>query len=171
MIRVVGIDVGLTGALALIERGHDFGDGNIGDRIVDAIDIPTYGEGAQKRVQVPEVKRWLIAARADFAFVESVWAMPQEGVSSAFKFGRAAGALEAVVACVGVSWRLVAPVTWKAHYKLKGPDKEPSRQLVLHRFPLSGDLFKRKLDHGRAEAVLIAIYGADLIERERGMAA
>jgi crossover junction endodeoxyribonuclease RuvC len=176
MLRVVGIDVGLLGAAALIERsqGDDLGDGQLGrrqDRIVDVIDLPTVGEDAQKRILVPELKKWLVAMHGDVAFLEDVHAMPKQGVASTFKFGRAAGAIEATVACVGLPWRLVTPVLWKRAMSLKGKDKEPSRQLVLQRFPEQTGYFTRMLDHQRAEACLIAVFGCDLIERERSQAA
>jgi hypothetical protein len=55
-------------------------------------------------------------------------------------------------------------------FSLHGPDKEPSRQLVIARLPQQTGYFARKADHGRAEAVLIALYGLDLLERERAPA-
>jgi hypothetical protein len=44
----------------------------------------------------------------------------------------------------------------KFHH-LIGADKEASRQRVLQLFPRDHALFSRKLDHQRAEAVLIAL--------------
>jgi hypothetical protein len=40
--------------------------------------------------------------------------------------------------------------------------------MVISRMPQQTNFFARKADHGRAEAVLIALYGLDLLERERG---
>jgi hypothetical protein len=36
--------------------------------------------------------------------------------------------------------------------------------------PQQTGYFARKADHGRAEPVLIALYGADILARERGLA-
>jgi hypothetical protein len=82
----------------------------------------------------------------------------------------ACGAIEATNAAAGVPSRLVSPQAWKKHFALRGPGKEPSRQLVISRLPQQTGYFARKADHGRAEAVLIALYGLDVLERERGLA-
>jgi len=161
---LIGIDPGLSGAAAIVERTDQ------ADRIVDVIDLPIVGEGARRRILVPELQRFIVAAQAEVAFIEDVHAMPREGVASAFKFGRACGAIEAVIAAVGLPSRLVQPKAWKKHHGLAGPDKEPSRQLVIARLPQQTNFFSRKADHGRAESVLIALYGLDLLERERGLA-
>jgi crossover junction endodeoxyribonuclease RuvC len=144
---IIGIDPGITGAIAVIERTDK------SECIVDVIDLPIVGDGARKRILVPELMRFITAANAAAAFIEDVHAMPREGVASAFKFGRAVRAIEATIACVAVPSRLVQPKQWKKHFSLHGPDKEPSRQLVISRLPQQTNFFARKCDHGRAEAV------------------
>jgi hypothetical protein len=44
--------------------------------------------------------------------------------------------------------------------------KREARRIAINIARQTG-FFARKADHGRAEAVLIALYGLDLIERER----
>jgi hypothetical protein len=161
---VLGLDPGLSGAAAVVERHAS------ADRIIDVVDLPTVGEGASRRIMVPALARFVIAAKADVAIIESVSAMPGQGLSSTFRFGRAVGAIEATIAAAGLPSRLVLPQAWKKHFALRGPDKEPSRQLVIARMPQQTNYFARKADHGRAEAVLIALYGLDLLERERAPA-
>jgi hypothetical protein len=55
---------------------------------------------------------------------------------------------------------IVEPSAWKKFHKLHGKDKEGSRQRALQLFPEADALLARKLDHGRAEAALLALYGA-----------
>ena len=43
--------------------------------------------------------------------------------------------------------------------EIAAEDKERSRQRALELFPAAHALFARKLDHGRAEAALLALFG------------
>jgi crossover junction endodeoxyribonuclease RuvC len=44
-------------------------------------------------------------------------------------------------------------------------DKDTSRQLAMQRFPDYAEKFVRKKDDGRAEAALIALYGAEVLNK------
>ena len=96
------------------------------------------------------------------AIVESVSAMPGQGVSSTFKFGAAYGTVRGVIAALEIPVHLVTPGKWKKHFRLSA-DKEQARALALRLFPASSQHFERKKDHGRAEAALIARYGAEAV--------
>ena len=52
------------------------------------------------------------------------------------------------------------PVTGVAAHGLRGGEKESGRQRALQLFLAAHALLTRKKDHGRAEATLIALYGA-----------
>jgi crossover junction endodeoxyribonuclease RuvC len=97
--------------------------------------------------------------RPDFAIIERVGAMPGQGVSSTFSFGKSYGVLLGVVATLQIPSALVTPGTWKRHFKLSA-DKEEARALALRQWPGRAELFARKKDHGRAEAALLALWGA-----------
>jgi len=56
----------------------------------------------------------------------------------------------------------VTPAVWKKHFKLS-KNKGVSRSLACQRFPEAADQFTRVKDDGRAEAGLIALYGAERI--------
>ena len=86
--------------------------------------------------------------------------MPRQGASSGYKFGRSVGALEATVALCNVPLEIIEPSVWKRALRLKGKDKEGSRQKALELFPHAQHLLARKKDHQRAEAMLIAYFGA-----------
>lgn len=58
-----------------------------------------------------------------------------------------------------VPLEIIEPTAWKRFWKLPPKDKERSRQRALELFPSAHSLLARKLDHGRAEAALIALYG------------
>ena len=97
------------------------------------------------------------------AVVERVGPMPRDGIKQAFRFGSAYSVARTVVALAHVPTTLVTPQTWKKRFNLRGGDegKEAARALAIRLFPASADRFARKLDHGRAEAALLAKYAAE----------
>jgi crossover junction endodeoxyribonuclease RuvC len=150
--KLLGIDPGIHGGLAIIELN----DGAV-PQLIDAIDIPTVGTGVKERVDVLALRAWIQVHRPDRAGIERGQAMPKQGSSSGFKFGRACGALEAVLACCEIPpLVLVEPSVWKRARHFRGGDKEGARQLALQIFAHA--LFARRKDHQRAEATLIALH-------------
>jgi len=155
VLRVLGIDPGLEGGCALLHVDLEF------TTLVDAIDIPTRGEDAKRRVDVLELASWISNMEPDVAFIERAGVMPKQGIASGFKYGRAVGALEAAVILAKIRLEVVEPAVWKRAFGLKGGDKEQARQALLRVLPSAERLVSRKRDHGRAEAALIAMWGAD----------
>jgi hypothetical protein len=97
--------------------------------------------------------------KPDHAIIERVGAMPGQGVSSMFNFGKSYGVLLGVIAALQIPSSLVTPRTWKRDLKL-GADKEESRALALRQWPGRAELFSLKKHHGRAEAALLALWGS-----------
>lgn len=97
----------------------------------------------------------------DVAVVERVGAMPGQGVSSTFTFGRAYGTILGVLAAAGVQVQLITPVVWKKHYRLPSKDKKAAQALAIRLFPTVTGLHRVK-DHNKAEALLLANYYAQL---------
>ena len=141
---ILGLDPGITGGVAFL----------FANRVV-AEDIPTAGG----EVDVDTLVRRVREMRPALAVIERANAMPKQGVASTFKYGVAYGALRTVTTLCGVPYRLVTSGKWKTHFHL-GADKEKSRALAIQFWPGCG-FFSRKKDHGRAEAALIARYGAE----------
>jgi crossover junction endodeoxyribonuclease RuvC len=154
MTLVLGVDPGIHGGLALVE----INDG-AAPALLEAIDIPTVGVKAKERIDVLALRTWVMARQPQHAFIERTQAMPKQGSSSGFKYGRATGAIEAVIACCEVPITVVEPAVWKKAHHLRGGDKEGARQRALELFPSAHALLARKKDHGRAEAALIALHG------------
>jgi crossover junction endodeoxyribonuclease RuvC len=150
--KILGVDPGIHGALAIVEVN----DG-AAPELIAVCDVPTIGVKAKERVNTLIVRDWLVAQRPDHAVIERAGSMPKQGVASTFKYARAVGSLETVVACLDIPYSIIEPATWKKFHHLLHADKESSRQNVLRRFPGAHTLFSRKLDHQRAEAVLIAL--------------
>ena len=154
MTRILGIDPGVRGGLALVE----INDG-AAPQLLEAIDIPVTGVSAKERVDVLAIRAWVMAHQPQHAYIERAQALPKQGASSGFKYGRATGAIDAAIACCEIPITIVEPAVWKKFHHLRGGDKEGARQRALQLFPSAHALLARKRDHQRAEAALIALYG------------
>ena len=155
MANILGVDPGIRGGLAIVSV-----DAGAAPQLIAAIDIPVTGIGAKERVDVLAVRTWIARHAPQHALIERAQAMPKQGASSGFKYGRAVGAIEAVIACCAIPLTVVEPSIWKRFHQLRGGDKEAGRQRALQLFPAAHALLARKMDHGRAEAELIALAGA-----------
>ena len=93
------------------------------------------------------------------AAVEKVGAMPGQGVTSMFNFGKSAGYIEGVLTAIGIPYQLVPPAKWKREFGLIGKDKKASVEVCRKLFP---ELDLRRTERcrtdsdGKAEAALIA---------------
>jgi len=153
----IGIDPGLTGVIAVLCNGD----------LVDIWDMPAIkapkgrGNIVSPQLLAGIIKEIIDAIDDDCDIsvnIEQVSAMPGQGVSSMFKFGRCFGVIEGVIAAYGLPVHYVTPQKWKKSVGLIGKDKDASRQLCLQMFPDHVHLFKRKKDNGRSDAALIGYY-------------
>lgn len=146
---VIGIDPGLTGAVAVIAHGQ---------AVVH--DMPVIGTSAtatvKRSVDAHGLAR-ILKIMPGTVWIERVNAFPGQGVASMFSLGHSFGVALGVAAALGYPTHLVSPAEWKRFFKL-GKDKELSRALASRLYP--GVKLDRMKDHGRAEALLIARYGA-----------
>jgi crossover junction endodeoxyribonuclease RuvC len=152
---IAGIDPGIRGGLAVIHV-----NGGSAPLLLEAVDIPTVGTGARERVDVIALRDWVRKQKPEWAYIERAQAMPKQGSSSGFKYGRSVGAIEAILVCCEVPVTIIEPSAWKAFHHLRGKDKEAGRQRAIEIFPHAHKCFARKMDHGRADAALIAFFGA-----------
>lgn len=104
--------------------------------------------------------------KADVCFMEQVNGMEGDSPSSAFTFGRIAGAAEAAVKLSGARFEFVAPHVWKRAMGLIGAAKDQSRAKATNRWPAFASTFALKKADGRAEASLIAEYGRQVLHKE-----
>ncbi len=154
---IIGIDPGLTGAIAVIDHGliidiHDMpvtakvsGKGN---QVNAALLADIFEEISDTYTREPHVIKTVV--------IERVGAMPEQGVSSMFSFGRSLGVVEGVIAAQGWPVEWVTPQKWKKKFGLIGKDKDAARTLCIEQHPSQIVYFKRKKDIGRADALLIA---------------
>lgn len=159
---VLGIDPGITGAIAMI--GHRANLIKIGD-------LPTMvraGKKAHVQRQVngaglAELLRdWLTDTDKNEIrfYLETPIAFPGLHVAAVGASFHTAGLIEGVVTARGYALELVAPNVWKKALGLSS-SKEQCRMKAVRLYPEAG--LNRVKDHNRAEALLIAKYGHDLV--------
>ena len=162
MVEILGIDPGKTGAVALKTESS-----------VEIQDCPTIEIGKTKKgnpkfepdpFQMAKLVQSYKARYPDLICVIEVQSMrAHEGSKSTFHTGEWFGYWIGILAALDIEIILVNPQDWKRHYNLPGgKDKEPSRLLAIEKYPEMANYLKRKKDHGRAEALLIAEYGVSL---------
>lgn len=139
--RVVGIDPGLTGALAL----------SINRRVVEVVDMPVISKVVQGNLVAEQLAEW----GTEIVVLEDITAMPRGSIAS-FSLGQSTGIVIGVVSALSHPLVRVRPAMWKRDMGLTGKDKDASRLLAAESFPHLAEQFKRKKDDGRAEACLIA---------------
>jgi hypothetical protein len=163
----LGIDPGLTGALAWVRVSPD---GNPAVAHVADMPVAAKSHGKGNAVMARALADLIRAKPPTLAIVERVQAMPPRGrdgrraagAQSSFVFGYGAGVVEGVLAALGVSVAFVLPASWKRAVGLSGKPKDAARILAAQRFPEAAPWLLRKKDTGRADAILMAVYGPGL---------
>jgi crossover junction endodeoxyribonuclease RuvC len=153
----IGIDVGLTGALATLDEQGEV-------RFV--ADLPVSTIGKTRWINGGEFLRLLFAAcnGSDPArvIVEQTHATPKLGVSTAHAMGQALGSVVAILQVAELSFETVPPAKWKRALGLLAPGttdqykKSASLDRARQLFPKAR--LDRVKDHNRAEAMLVAHY-------------
>lgn len=168
MARIAGIDPGKTGACAL----YEVATGDMlarSKRVVDIMDLPIAGD----RLDSVEFKRWLLAHHPDLVVIEVSRIRPTviNGVqrhSNAANMGKLIeinGMAQGVVECLGIPLKRADPVVWKRAAGVLGAEnKDASLELArsIAGTKATREWLRRKKDHNRAEALLLAVYGAQL---------
>ena len=160
---VIGVDPGVTGALAL------FGDDGA---LIDAVDMPStsvrVGKTQRNRINGPALAALLREWKPSHAAVERVAPRGgdvRKGGDTAMTAGylmQAAGTVDGVLAGLAIpvsyaetkEWRKASDITTGPGMTYKDR-KEASRQRALQLYPAQAALFARKKDSDRAEAALV----------------
>lgn len=164
---VCGIDPGLGGAIAV----YDGGTG----KILHLQDMPIYKLNNGKTTKRKLDERALIDIALTvgvlyspaFAVVEQVSARPDQGTVSMFTFGYVLGAIYTAFAAANLPVEWVTPGAWKKTLKVP-----TDARAIVHRadeiLPGSRELWrgvKGGALHDRAEAALLAYYGATYLRQ------
>jgi hypothetical protein len=154
---ILAIDPGLNGAYALLN----------GPLVVALDHIPVHktqhGKTAKIRseLNLHGLRDMWGSHCITCAYLERVSAMPRQGVTSMFRFAEAAGGLYGLLVGLGIPVTFVRPQVWQRFHGIGGvPDA--ARQRAVQLYPTMSAMLSRKKDDQRADALLIASYGASL---------
>lgn len=152
---IIGIDPGITGAVAFINAGG-----------VTATDTPSHEVKSGKKTKQDYLPAQMAGILAPFSgkpgvhcFIEKVGAMPGQGVTSMFNFGKGFGLWLGILSALKIPFTLVTPQVWKKEIMQGMGDKDAARIRAQQLFPAKVQELSRKKDIGRADAILIAEYG------------
>ena len=138
----------MTGALALIDQhGNLIGTG-------DVLSVEGRPDGYHLAGEIRNFKAEFGIA---MAVVENVASMPKQGVSTTFKFGRAAGYMEMAIQALQIPMDLITPSQWKAKLHMTGKDKDFPRTWCKRRWPTVLDFDAKGKGQARADAACIAL--------------
>lgn len=150
----LGVDVGVQGGISLIDQKRNVLLYN--QMPGSPLDLGATFKAAKE----------LARGFGLFCIVENLSPMPQVKKSSAFVMGQGLGRVEASLACLGISYQIIAAKKWQAHLNLPARTqaeykrhKERLRKAAQASFP-EIDLWTRTLEIQRAvcDSLLIADY-------------
>ncbi|XP_020549942.1 uncharacterized protein LOC105163707 isoform X2 [Sesamum indicum] len=125
------------------------------------------GKRIRKRLDAKSIVQLLQridAPTGTTVYIEQSIPYPQDGKQGWWSGGFGYGLWIGILVASGYSVVPVPSLLWKNEFKLTGnrSSKDDSRELATTLFPSMNSMLKRKKDHGRAEALLIAAYGKGL---------
>ena len=150
--KVLGIDPGLSGAIAILEN----------NKVLGIFDMPVMAEGKKNKKQLNSaqlvniIKENTQNSEEVVVVVEQVNAMPGQGVTSMFNFGQTFGAIKGICAALKLPIFFVRPSKWKKYFELINSSKDSSRTKVIEMYPSLSNELSRKKDVNKSDAILIA---------------
>jgi crossover junction endodeoxyribonuclease RuvC len=134
----IGIDPGKNGAMCLLDNENlEFIDFDLKEYIA-------------KLSKLSDIR----------ACIESVHAMPGQGVSSCFTFGQRLGELEGILMTLQIPYELVPPKTWQKACGIQPKsDKKTIANVITKLYP-TADIYGSRggLKDGRSDALGLAHY-------------
>ena len=150
--KIIGIDPGLTGAIAILED----------KKVTNLLDMPVMAEGKKNKRQLNSaqlvniIKENTLKEEEIVVVVEQVNAMPGQGVTSMFNFGQTFGAIKGVCAALELPIYFVRPSKWKKYFELINSSKDSSRTKTIEMYPTLSNQLSKKKDVNKSDAILIA---------------
>lgn len=140
--NLIGIDPGLTGAVAVVLNG----------KLIGVTDLPVWNHEVDARALGKIVDN----AEPEMVVIEKTQAMPKNGSIASYSLGYTSGQITGIVRVLRHPCVKIRPIDWKRKVGLVGKDKNASRELASSLWPEHYEQFRRVKDNNRAEAALIA---------------
>lgn len=154
----VAIDPGVTGAIAVVSWGG---------KLLEVWDTPTLIKRSGKKKKRIHEEAAMVARLESIrdgydvsqVAIENIHAMPGQGTVSMFSMGTGFGLWLGMLSALKFVVERVEPRIWKKAMSIPtGSEKEESRVRALKMFPYASESIKLKKHHGRADAILLAVY-------------
>ena len=155
--RIIGIDPGLSGAIAVLDN----------NKVLKIYDMPVMAEGKKNKRQLNSaqlvniIKENIENCEEINVVVEQVNAMPGQGVTSMFNFGQTFGAIKGVCDALNLPIFFIRPSKWKKYFELINSSKDSSRTKAIEMYPSIADQLSKKKDVNKSDAILIARFFSD----------
>jgi crossover junction endodeoxyribonuclease RuvC len=166
---IVGIDPGTGGAIAFLEAETEQ------LLLVEDMPVDKTRVGKTDRLRIARSALFALLSRGAgaYGFSERPEARPisfrdkrtgqtqtrQPGAAGMFAFGESYGCIVMGCTCANIRLTEVRPSIWKKELSIPA-SKDDARRRAAELFPSFAQYFARVKDDGRAEAALIALYGA-----------
>ena len=147
----MGIDPGNNGGICIIKNTENFLP-----EIIFSLRMPVVSIYGKKIIDTLKIHSALSQFKIDVAIIEKVHAMPRQGVTSSFQFGRSFGAIETLAYLLSQRVDYVAPVVWKKYLGV-GSSKKDSLDMARLKFG-ENEIWNKKTNDGIAEASLLVLY-------------
>ena len=155
--KIIGIDPGLSGAIAILDN----------NKVLKIYDMPVMSEGKKNKRQLNSaqlvniIKENINSHEEINVVVEQVNAMPGQGVTSMFNFGQTFGAIKGVCAALNLPIFFIRPSKWKKYFELINSSKDSSRTKAIEMYPSIANQLSKKKDVNKSDAILIARFFSD----------
>lgn len=152
MINIAGIDVGVSGAITIMNEHF---------KIIDCIYMPIISYKKDKRTKTEYdavlIKKYLSKHKVQHCAIEKAQVMPRQGVVSQGNYMMGFGLLKGICVGLAIPYTLIHPKTWKkVLMRDMGKEKGASVLRVKQLYPDIELPLKR--DHNKADSILIARY-------------
>ena len=160
--KIIGIDPGLSGAIAILEN----------NKVLKIFDIPVMAEGKKNKRQLNSallvnlLKENIINNEDVAVVVEQVNAMPGQGVTSMFNFGQTFGAIKGICAALNLPIFFVRPSKWKKHFDLINSSKDSSRTKAIEMYPKLSNLLAKKKDVNKSDILIARFFSETRLSEE-----
>ena len=162
---IIGIDPGISGSICFFEDG----------KVIDLVEMPSMADGKKHKRQVNGAQIYNeislriknINKKDIRVVIEQVSAMPGQGVTSMFNFGQSFGVLKGICSAMQLSMYFVRPAKWKKYFNLINSEKDASRTKAIQIFPYISSELSKKKDANKADAILIASFYENTIEKNK----
>ncbi|MDD5355100.1 MAG: hypothetical protein PHY56_00960 [Candidatus Omnitrophica bacterium] len=162
---VIGIDVGLNGAIAVL----------IGGSKPMVYPIPTYKDGKGKNRYdynalcriFEHIKYNTVYGSIIGCALERCTAMPKQGSVSGFSFGEAYGFYKGVLTALSIPYEIVQPKKWQQEFSISNDTKKGSFAVASRLYPnLELQTPRGRVLDGACDALLLATYMARKLKGE-----